>query len=74
MATIQSASGGPSSAERPYVPTATADELARSNRDLVDLLNSWESEGDEEEQRETLAVLRESLGARRVTSTRNLFP
>ena len=36
----------------------TADELAERNRDLIELLNSWESEGDEQEQRETLAVLR----------------
>ena len=58
----------------PYVPRLSADELARNNRELSELLDSWESEGDEEEQRETLAALREALGARRVASSRNLFP
>jgi excisionase family DNA binding protein len=60
--------------EGPYVPPISAEELARRNRAALELLDSWETEGDEEEQRETLAVLRESLGARRVASYRNLFP
>ena len=64
----------PATAKRPYVPPVSAEELARSNRELAELLDSWETEGDEQEQRETLAVLRESLGARRVASDRNLFP
>jgi hypothetical protein len=58
----------------PYVPPVSAEELARRNRAVVELLDSWESDGDEQEQRETLAVLREALGERRVASSRNLFP
>ena len=58
----------------PYLPPISPEELARRNRALIELLDSWEAEGDEQEQRETLAVLRESLGARRVASYRNLFP
>lgn len=58
----------------PYVPPLAADELARRNRELAELLDSWEAEGDEAEQRETLEVLKESLGARRVASARKLFP
>jgi hypothetical protein len=52
----------------------TPDELAQRKRDLIELLNSWESEGDEQEQRETLAVLSEALGRRRVASSRGQFP
>jgi excisionase family DNA binding protein len=74
VATIHRPAGDPAAAEGPYVPPVAAEALARSNRELVELLDAWESEGDEEEQRETLAVLRESLGARRVASSRNLFP
>jgi hypothetical protein len=74
VATIHRPAGDPVAAEGPYVPQVSAEELARSNREPAELLDSWESEGDEQEQRETLAVLRESLGARRVASSRNLFP
>lgn len=74
MATIHTPAGSAGAAERPYVPPVSADELARSNQELTGLLDSWETEGDEREQRETLAVLREALGARRVASSRNLFP
>lgn len=70
MATIHT----PAAAAGSFVPPVSADELARRNRSLVELLDSWESEGDEQEQRETLAVLRETLGPRRVASSRNLFP
>src|SRR5262245_52229248 len=52
----------------PYVPPVSAEELARRNRGLVELLDVWESEGDEQEQRATLAVLREAQGERRETS------
>jgi hypothetical protein len=58
----------------PYVPPLSGDETARRDRDLIELLDSWESEGDEQEQRETLGLLREALGARRVGSSRPLFP
>lgn len=64
----------PAAAAGSYVPAVSADELARRNRALVELLDSWESDGDEQEQRETLAVLRETLGTRRVASSRNHFP
>ncbi len=64
----------PEVAPGPYVSPLTADELAQRNRELIELLNSWESEGDEQEQRETLTVLREALGTRRVASSRAQFP
>jgi hypothetical protein len=74
VATIHRPAGDPAASEGPYVPPVSAEELARSNRALVELLDSWETEGDEQEQRETLAVLRDTLGAGRVSSSRNLFP
>jgi excisionase family DNA binding protein len=64
----------PATAGVPLVPPLSAEELTRRNRALVELLDSWESEGDEQEQRETLGVIREALGAKRVASSRNLFP
>jgi len=64
----------PEVASGAYTSPLTGDELAQRNRDLIELLNSWESEGDEREQRETLAVLREALGTRRVASSRAQFP
>jgi hypothetical protein len=60
-------------AEEPYVPRVSAEELARSNRELAELLDSWENEGDEQEQRETMEVLRQALGKDRVASSRKLF-
>ncbi len=43
--------------------------MLQRNRELIELINSWESEGDEQEQRETLTVLREVLGRQRVASS-----
>jgi hypothetical protein len=57
-----------------YVPPVSDEELARSNRELRELLTLWATEGDEQDHRETLEVLRDALGARRVASNRNLFP
>jgi hypothetical protein len=58
----------------PYVPPISAAELARRNRAAIELLDSWEADGDEQEQRETMAVLREALGEGRTLSARKLFP
>jgi hypothetical protein len=57
-----------------YVPPISAEELARRNQAAIALLDAWDEEGDEEEQRETMRVLRDALGARRVASSRSLFP
>ncbi len=64
----------PELASGSYTSLLTADELAQRNGELIELLNSWETEGDEQEQRETLTVLREALGKRRVASSRAQFP
>jgi hypothetical protein len=74
VASVRTPETGPTDATEPYVPLLTADELAQRNKALVELLDSWESEGDEQEQRETLGMLREALGTRRVASSRAQFP
>jgi hypothetical protein len=56
-----------------YVPPITEEELARRNQAAIQLLDSWEDEGDEEEQRETMKVLRLALGEGRIASDRRLF-
>ena len=55
----------PNEGGAPYVPVVSPDERARRNREAIALLKSWATEGDEEEQRETMAVLREALGLKR---------
>lgn len=57
-----------------YVPTVTNRDLTRRNAAAVRLLDAWETEGDEAEQRETMRTLREALATGRVASSRPLFP
>ena len=57
----------------PYVPPVALDELRRRNAEMIADLDRWESEGDEDEQRGTMAVLREALGANRTISDRDAF-
>ncbi len=66
MATVQE----PTDAAAPYVPPIGPEELRRRNAEMIALLDAWESEGDEGEQRETLAVLRRALGPERSISGR----
>jgi hypothetical protein len=74
MATTRPAPKGTQTTELPYVPPISAEELARRNQAAVELLDSWETEGDEQEQRETMHTFRVALGAQRVLSSRKLFP
>jgi hypothetical protein len=65
----------PKATRKRYVPPIDEAELARRNQAAMRLLDAWErDEEGEEEQRETLAVLKEALGERRIASYRNLFP
>jgi hypothetical protein len=57
-----------------YVPPITEEELARRNQAAIRLLDSWETEGDEQEQQETMEMLRRALGQERTASDRKLFP
>jgi hypothetical protein len=74
VSTVQHPQVNPDPTSGTYVSSRTTDDLAQRNKALIELLNSWESEGDEQEQRETLNVIREALGTRRVASSRAQFP
>jgi hypothetical protein len=74
MSSVRDRDVSPEVDSGPYVPPLTPEELAERNKNLIELLDSWESEGDEQEQRDTLTVLREALGPRRVASLRSQFP
>ncbi len=55
----------------PFVPPISAEELARRNASAVALLDELEADvAGEEDQRETLEVLRRALGPDRVASSR----
>jgi hypothetical protein len=58
----------------PCVPPITAEELARRNQAAIRLLDSWETEGDEQEQHETMEMQWHALGQGRMVSDRKLFP
>ncbi len=64
----------PEAPTAPHVPPLSPDEMARRNAEAIRLLDEWMNEGDQEEQRETMAVLRKALGPDRVISSRSLFP
>jgi hypothetical protein len=57
----------------PFVPQFDPAERARRNKAAVELLDSWETDGDEQEQRETMSVLRNALGANRTLSSGSVF-
>jgi len=57
-----------------HVPHLSDEERRRRNLAAVALLDSWENEGDEQDQRETMQVLQRALGQQRSGSARPLFP
>ena len=59
--------------DAPDLPPITPDELRRRNADVVRLLDEWERDGSEQEQREGMEVLLKSLGPDRVMSYRDAF-
>jgi excisionase family DNA binding protein len=55
----------------PFVPTIAPGELLRRNRTAMALLDEWEADVEgEQDQRETMDVLREALGPGRIASVR----
>ena len=62
------------SSDGPYVTPIDDATLALKNQAAMRLLDAWEKDEDELDQRETMAVLRKTLGADRIASSRNLFP
>jgi hypothetical protein len=54
-----------------FVPPITPEELARRNRAAMALLDEWAADTeDEQDQRETMDVLRKALGPERIASNR----
>jgi hypothetical protein len=62
----------PPAPDRPrLLEPLTREELMGRNRQAIALLDSFETEGDEEEQRETMGILRRALGPDRIISSRS---
>ncbi len=61
----------PGTRPAPFVPPITPEELTRRNQAAMALLDEWaaDSEG-EQDQRETMDVLRRALGPERIASSR----
>jgi hypothetical protein len=57
----------------PYLTPIDPEEHRRKNAAAMKLLDEFESDGDEEDQKETMAVLREALGPNRTISNRSAF-
>ncbi len=58
----------------PRIIPISKEELTLRNPRAMALLDEWERDGDEQEQRETMEILRKALGENRTTSNRPLFP
>jgi hypothetical protein len=57
----------------PVLPSPTPEEQMQKNLALVEWLDKWAEEGDEEEQRETFEYLQKALDENRLSSKRLLF-
>lgn len=57
----------------PIVPPLAPEELRRRNEAAMRLLDEFEADPDIEDQRETMAVLRQALGPERIISDRSAF-
>jgi hypothetical protein len=62
----------PPSPDRPrLIPKLTPEELAEQNARVLALLEAWEHEDDEQEQRESWEILKKALGPDRTISNRS---
>ena len=60
---MTSTTGVPEARPSPFVPPIPPDELARRNAVAIALLDAWEADAEsEQDQRETMDVLRRALG------------
>ena len=59
---------------KPMVPVLDENELRRKNRAAMELLDAWDHDVNEQDQCETMKVIREALGKDRIGSNRALFP
>jgi len=57
----------------PVLPSPTKEEQMQKNIAIVEWLDKWAEEGDEEEQRETFEYLQKALDENRLSSKRLLF-
>ena len=57
----------------PSVTPISPEELRQRNARTIAMLDLWVAEGDEQEQREAMDVLREALGPNRTLSHRSVF-
>ncbi|NJK74650.1 MAG: hypothetical protein HC849_03650 [Oscillatoriales cyanobacterium RU_3_3] len=55
------------------LPKITQEEQMQRNLEIVEWLDKWAEEGDEEEQRETFEYLQKALNEDRLSSQRLLF-
>jgi hypothetical protein len=61
----------PEAPPAPFVPPISREELARRNAAAIALLDEWEADASsEQDQRETMDVLRRALGPGRIASDR----
>ena len=66
-----STTDAPEARPAPFVPPITREELARRNAAAIALLDEWEADaGSEQDQRDTMDVLRQALGPGRIGSDR----
>jgi hypothetical protein len=56
--------------EKPPLQPMTQEQRQK----MVEALDRWANEGNEEEQKESFEILKKALGEERTISNRNLFP
>ena len=59
---------------RPLVPPMSKEERHRRNMEAIRLIEDWDRNGDEQEQRESMEILIKALGPDRTMSCRDAFP
>jgi hypothetical protein len=57
----------------PYVPKISPAELNRQNEAMIKLLNAWDVEENEEEDRKVMQELEKALGPDRTLSSESVF-
>ena len=57
----------------PYLAAVDPEEHRRKNAAAMKLLDEFEADDDEQDQKETMTVLREALGPNRTISNRSVF-
>jgi hypothetical protein len=58
----------------PAITLSSENELLRRNEAAIALLDEWDREVDDQEQRKTMQIIRDALGNNRIGAGRALFP